>query len=193
MTLYCKQRTRKHRIKLSAILERLSRTMPIQKIVIKTKLSGLNNLNFFTLSNVKVAGMARCEVPLRIVQSTLTFHHVNAIVVTLIPLLASTIRENLQMKRIPSAILLIPATPTLGVQIGSFHSLIDLILKVGYLVTEYNSSPVLAYDFAIGGATAGNVKVQIERQFIPHAAKNPDWAPWTRENSLFCKLFHISD
>ncbi|TFK55126.1 hypothetical protein OE88DRAFT_1653789 [Heliocybe sulcata] len=64
---------------------------------------------------------------------------------------------------------------------------------VGHLVTEYVFSPVLVYDYAVGGATVSGVRNQIERHFLPTVAKKPHWAPWTAEDTLFVTWIGIND
>ena len=59
-------------------------------------------------------------------------------------------------------------------------------IKVGYLVTEYNHSSILAYDYAFPGAVVQGLKWQVREWFLPHAGQKPTWAPWTSDNSLFC-------
>ena len=73
------------------------------------------------------------------------------------------------------------------------HLISTLSIKVGYLATEYNQSPILAYDYAVPGATVQGLKWQVKEWFLPHAAQKPTWAPWTSDNSLFCisSLFFV--
>ncbi|KZT28430.1 carbohydrate esterase family 16 protein [Neolentinus lepideus HHB14362 ss-1] len=64
---------------------------------------------------------------------------------------------------------------------------------VGYLVTEYVFSPVLVYDYAVGGDTVAGVRRQMERHFLPTVAKKPHWAPWAAEDTLFVTWIGIND
>lgn len=50
---------------------------------------------------------------------------------------------------------------------------------------EDRSSPILVYDYAVGGHNVSGVKNQVETQFIPHVGRKPEWAPWAPENTLF--------
>lgn len=75
---------------------------------------------------------------------------------------------------------------------------------VGHLITEYCptpryipdrnesgqdpaylSSPLLVYDYALGGDTIVGVKQQIRGWFLPKAGKKPSWSPWSANTSLF--------
>jgi hypothetical protein len=76
---------------------------------------------------------------------------------------------------------------------GKASHIIAKYIKVGYLATEYNQSPILAYDYAVPGATVLDLIWQVKGWFLPHAAQKPTWAPWTSDNSLFCisSLFSV--
>jgi hypothetical protein len=64
---------------------------------------------------------------------------------------------------------------------------------VGYLSTEYNQSTVLTHDFAQSGAVVQWVEQQVNEHFLPFAGRQPDWAPWTANESLFGTLAHKSN
>lgn len=54
-----------------------------------------------------------------------------------------------------------------------------------YLGTEYNESLILAHDYAVSMANVTGVVGQMEWGYLPYAAKKPDWAQWTEQDSLF--------
>ena len=56
---------------------------------------------------------------------------------------------------------------------------------MGYLATQYAPSPMLVYDYAMGGDRVDGVRRQIEKDFLPHLAQKPRWAPWTGADTLF--------
>lgn len=64
---------------------------------------------------------------------------------------------------------------------------------VGYLTTLYNASPVLNYNFAVGGATIDNSIVDTKvkdvtsqvRDFELAYGKKPISAPWSSDNAVF--------
>ena len=62
---------------------------------------------------------------------------------------------------------------------------------VGHLVTNYPPAPLLVYDFARGGDTVIGVRGQIERGFMLHLAKKPDWCPWDANDTLFGEINEI--
>lgn len=75
---------------------------------------------------------------------------------------------------------------------------------VGFMVTEFNSSLTLSYNFASGGATvdsnliapyAPTVKSLIEQvqQFSDSIADKPSIAPWTAENAVFGIWMGVND
>ncbi|KAH9843044.1 uncharacterized protein C8Q71DRAFT_233062 [Rhodofomes roseus] len=64
---------------------------------------------------------------------------------------------------------------------------------VGHLITEHALSPMLVYDYALGGDRVDGVRRQIERGFIPHLAPRPHWAPWTEQDTLFATWVGIND
>src|SRR5271169_6175657 len=45
---------------------------------------------------------------------------------------------------------------------------------------------MLVYDYAKWSATVQHVTLQVNNEFLPHAAQKPSWARWTAKNSLFC-------
>lgn len=64
---------------------------------------------------------------------------------------------------------------------------------VGHLTTLYNASPVLSYNFAVGGATIDNrivdtkvkdVTTQVG-EFELAYGKRPTSTPWNSENAVF--------
>ena len=59
---------------------------------------------------------------------------------------------------------------------------------MGYLVTEFNESLIFGFDYAHGGDTVHGVQGQVNSYYLPHAALKPSWAPWTAEDSVFCKF-----
>ncbi|PWY91217.1 cellulose-binding GDSL lipase/acylhydrolase [Aspergillus heteromorphus CBS 117.55] len=72
---------------------------------------------------------------------------------------------------------------------------------IGYLTTEENSTTVLSYNLAVGGATidnalvsayAGDVASQI-RLFEDVYSSKPATAPWTSENAVFGFWIGIND
>lgn len=72
---------------------------------------------------------------------------------------------------------------------------------VGHFITKYRpgpkylpdssedsaflESPLLVYDYAIGGNTVAGVAGAQMNAFLEGAGSKPDWAPWTSEDSLF--------
>jgi len=64
---------------------------------------------------------------------------------------------------------------------------------IGHLITEYSLSPLLVYNYAMSGATASDVRTQIETFFLPRAGAPSRKVPWTAENSLFITWVGIND
>lgn len=69
---------------------------------------------------------------------------------------------------------------------------------VGYIVNTINetrrASPLLVHDYAISGDTIARMKLwQIKKEFIPHLAPRPEWAPWTSKDTLFVTWIGIND
>lgn len=59
---------------------------------------------------------------------------------------------------------------------------------VGYLIKAFAPEhQILVYDFAVGGQLSNGVINQIDRGFLRHAGKKPDWAPWNADDTLFGK------
>jgi len=46
---------------------------------------------------------------------------------------------------------------------------------------------IYAYDYAYPSYDSTGLGSEIINSFIPNEATKPSWAPWTAENSLFCK------
>lgn len=60
--------------------------------------------------------------------------------------------------------------------------------QVGFIAKEFNGSPLLVFDYAVGGHVVDpGVVSQIRRQFLPGAGGRPDWAKWAPNDSLFSK------
>jgi hypothetical protein len=55
------------------------------------------------------------------------------------------------------------------------------------LATKYNKSPLLVYDYAIGGYTVSGVKEQVNKFWLKGAGKNGggEGSSWTANSSLF--------
>ncbi|KXX79372.1 putative endoglucanase type F [Madurella mycetomatis] len=75
---------------------------------------------------------------------------------------------------------------------------------VGFLASQFNTSTLLAYNFAYGGATTNATLVQpwqptvlsfIDQveQFSDSIASQPEYAPWTAQNSLFGVWMGVND
>ncbi|KZT70157.1 carbohydrate esterase family 16 protein [Daedalea quercina L-15889] len=64
---------------------------------------------------------------------------------------------------------------------------------VGHLITEHALSPILVYDYGLGGDRVDGVQRQIEKDFIPNLAPRPSWAPWTEQDTLFVTWVGIND
>ncbi|KAF7374855.1 hypothetical protein MSAN_00371500 [Mycena sanguinolenta] len=65
---------------------------------------------------------------------------------------------------------------------------------VGHLITNYApASPLVVYDYAMGGARVGLVKIQIETMFKVQLGEETDWAPWTAKDTLFITWVGIND
>ncbi|PPQ90160.1 hypothetical protein CVT25_012471 [Psilocybe cyanescens] len=58
---------------------------------------------------------------------------------------------------------------------------------------QYMQSPILVYDYAIGGQTVDGVRFQIENYFLPHLGTNPPEATWNASNSIFITWVGIND
>ena len=46
-------------------------------------------------------------------------------------------------------------------------------------------SPIIVYDYAVGGHTVSGVEHQVMKQFMPHVGRKPEWAAWTAVDTLF--------
>jgi hypothetical protein len=44
---------------------------------------------------------------------------------------------------------------------------------------------LLVYDYAVGGDNVLGLEDQVKKRFLPHAGRQPDWAPWKSDNTLF--------
>ncbi|KAF7926663.1 uncharacterized protein EAE97_010172 [Botrytis byssoidea] len=75
---------------------------------------------------------------------------------------------------------------------------------IGHLVETYNSSLILSYNFAYGGAVVdANIVAPYENtvltlvnqtaEFVDHLSPAPTDAPWTADNSLFAFWFGVND
>jgi hypothetical protein len=75
---------------------------------------------------------------------------------------------------------------------------------VGFLASQFNTSTLLAYNFAYGGATTNATLVQpyaptvlsfIDQvaQFSGSIASKPSYAPWTAETALFGVWMGVND
>ncbi|KAL2174104.1 carbohydrate esterase family 16 protein [Thermothelomyces heterothallicus CBS 202.75] len=75
---------------------------------------------------------------------------------------------------------------------------------VGFLVSEFNTSTTLSYNFAYGGATTNATIVPpyqptvlsfIDQvaQFSGSIASKPDYAPWNADNALFSVWIGVND
>lgn len=75
---------------------------------------------------------------------------------------------------------------------------------IDYLVTAYNTSLTLSYNFAVGGSTVDNnvipsitsgAKSLVEQTatFAANLGPKPSYAPWTSSNTLFAIWFGIND
>ncbi|CCD43789.2 carbohydrate esterase family 16 protein [Botrytis cinerea T4] len=75
---------------------------------------------------------------------------------------------------------------------------------IDYLVTAYNTSLTLSYNFAVGGSTVDDnvvpsitngAKSLVEQTaiFTANLAPKPSYAPWTSANTLFAVWFGIND
>ncbi|KAF8591063.1 carbohydrate esterase family 16 protein [Ramaria rubella] len=61
---------------------------------------------------------------------------------------------------------------------------------VGYLATTYS---LIAFDYARGGEKTTNLNHHLENHFLPQLGDKPEYAPWTKENSLFVTWIGIND
>ncbi|TFK80507.1 carbohydrate esterase family 16 protein [Polyporus arcularius HHB13444] len=69
---------------------------------------------------------------------------------------------------------------------------------VGHFVQTVNAKrvghPMLVHDYAVSGDTVARMKLwQVEKEFLPHLAPHPEWAPWTPSDTLFITWIGIND
>jgi len=64
---------------------------------------------------------------------------------------------------------------------------------VGYMTNGFNSSNLLAYDYAISGNNVTGFMAQIQNEFVPTAGQRPAVTPWTADNSVFVSWIGIND
>lgn len=54
------------------------------------------------------------------------------------------------------------------------------------MVSKHRANPdLLVYDYAVGGDNVHALENQVKKRFLLHAGKQPDWAPWKSNNTLF--------
>jgi len=57
---------------------------------------------------------------------------------------------------------------------------------VGHLVSKHKVNPdLLVYNYAVGGDDVRALESQVKKRFLLHAGKQPDWAPWKSNNTMF--------
>lgn len=57
---------------------------------------------------------------------------------------------------------------------------------IGHLVEKHKANPdLLVYDYAVGGDDVRALEYQVKERFLPYAGKQPEWAPWKSDNTLF--------
>lgn len=68
---------------------------------------------------------------------------------------------------------------------------------VGHLLQliqdQRGQPPLLVYDYALGGDRVDGIHRQVHKDFLPHLATKPDWAPWTANDTLFVTWVGIND
>jgi len=57
----------------------------------------------------------------------------------------------------------------------------------------YVESPLLVYDYAVGGHSVDGVRFQVSNRFLPTLGTKPLWAPWSAEDTLFITWVGIND
>lgn len=68
---------------------------------------------------------------------------------------------------------------------------------VGYLTRDHSpsgdfeSDPLLVYDYGLGGQTVNGVKYQVEYMFLSDMGMEPKWVHWTAEDTLFSTCFEV--
>jgi len=61
-------------------------------------------------------------------------------------------------------------------------------------VEKHRANPdLLVYDYAVGGDDVGALKEQVQKRFLPHVGRQPYWAPWKSDNTLFVTWIGIND
>lgn len=60
-----------------------------------------------------------------------------------------------------------------------------VVLYSGGNEAEPLQSPIVVYDYAVGGHTVSGVENQIKQQFMSHVGRKPEWAAWTAADTLF--------
>lgn len=54
------------------------------------------------------------------------------------------------------------------------------------MVEKHKANPdLLVYDYAVGGDDVRALGHQVKIRFLPHVGKQPEWAPWKSDNTLF--------
>ncbi|TDL15142.1 hypothetical protein BD410DRAFT_733077 [Rickenella mellea] len=67
---------------------------------------------------------------------------------------------------------------------------------VGHIVRDLSpcsSSPLLAYDYAVGGQDVHGVVWQVDDLFLPDIGKKPEWARWSEDDTLFITWIGMND
>lgn len=65
---------------------------------------------------------------------------------------------------------------------------------IGHLVEKHKANPdLLVYDYAVGGDDVRALEYQVKERFLPYAGKQPEWAPWKSDNTLFVTWIGIND
>ena len=53
-------------------------------------------------------------------------------------------------------------------------------------MAKHKANPdLLVYDYAVGGDDVQSMEDQVKKRFLPHAGRQPDWAPWKSDDTLF--------
>jgi len=53
-------------------------------------------------------------------------------------------------------------------------------------VAKHKANPdLLVYDYAVGGDDVQALEDQVKKRFLPHVGRQPDWASWKSDNTLF--------
>jgi len=68
---------------------------------------------------------------------------------------------------------------------------------VGHLVAKHKANPdLLVYNYAVGGDDVQALEAQVKKRFLLHllhVGKQPDWAPWKSNDTLFVTWVGIND